>query len=51
MKVTDNFYVALPKGPISDEHFLIIPKKHFSSTTALDENLKAEIDEIKKDLT
>ena len=26
-----NFYCALPKGPVSNEHFLIIPKQHIGN--------------------
>jgi hypothetical protein len=31
-----NFYVALPKGPACDEHFLIIPHKHIGHSLELD---------------
>ena len=30
-----SFYVALPKGPISDYHFLIVPKTHIASSIEL----------------
>ena len=35
---TENFYLALAKGPVSDEHFLIIPKQHIASSVELDES-------------
>jgi len=30
------FYAALPKGPVTDEHFLIIPKQHIAHSLELD---------------
>jgi diadenosine tetraphosphate (Ap4A) HIT family hydrolase len=27
---SSHFYCALAKGPVTDEHFLIIPKKHIA---------------------
>jgi hypothetical protein len=28
VEVRDHFYVAIPKGGIVEEHFLLIPKEH-----------------------
>ena len=31
IKETKNeFYLAMPKGPVTDEHFLIVPKQHIA---------------------
>ena len=32
----EHFYAALPKGPVTDEHFLIIPNKHIAHSLELD---------------
>lgn len=37
MQRRDHFYAALPKGPVVDEHFLIIPNKHIAHTLELDD--------------
>ena len=34
--IKKDFYAALPKGPVTDEHFLIIPKKHTAHSLELD---------------
>ena len=31
----NQFYLAMPKGPVTDEHFLIVPKEHIASTLEL----------------
>lgn len=41
-------YVALPKGPVVDHHFLIIPKNHVGSALALSESAKRELSSMKK---
>jgi len=45
-----NFYVALPKGPVCDEHFLIIPHKHLAHSLELDADQDKEFHEIKSTL-
>jgi RNA recognition motif-containing protein len=37
IKQAKNFYSALPKGPVCDEHFLIIPNKHIAHSLELDD--------------
>ena len=32
---TNQFYIAMPKGPVTDEHFLIVPKQHLASSIEL----------------
>jgi diadenosine tetraphosphate (Ap4A) HIT family hydrolase len=29
------FYIAVPKGPVNDEHFLIVPKTHLAHSLEL----------------
>jgi len=41
-------YVALPKGPVVDHHFLIIPKNHTPNTTELSSLAKTELGAMKK---
>lgn len=38
IKLGKHFYSALPKGPVCDEHFLIIPNKHIAHSLELDES-------------
>ena len=38
IKQGKDFYSALPKGPVCDEHFLIIPNKHIAHSLELDES-------------
>ena len=42
------FYVAYPKGPIDDFHFLIIPKNHIRSFMELNTDQKNEFERILK---
>jgi diadenosine tetraphosphate (Ap4A) HIT family hydrolase len=49
-KETNNFYIALAKGPIVDEHFLIIPKKHIAHTLELENELEDEYEALKNKL-
>ena len=44
----NNFYLAYSKGPINNFHFLILPKKHYSSYFSLPKILKEEFKEILK---
>lgn len=36
---TDNFYLALAKGPVCDDHFLILPRQHIASSLELSGDL------------
>lgn len=45
--VREHFYAALPKGPINDEHLLIIPKLHIGHTLELDNTQEEEYNEMK----
>lgn len=29
------FYLAVPKGPVTDEHFLVVPKQHIAHSLEL----------------
>ncbi|TNV85145.1 hypothetical protein FGO68_gene10308 [Halteria grandinella] len=47
-----NFYAALPKGPVTDEHFLIVPNKHIAHTLELEvgDAIEEEYLKLKQDL-
>lgn len=45
-----HFYVALPKGPVCDQHFLIIPHKHIGHSLELDPEQEVEFLDIKANL-
>ena len=38
-----HFYIAMPKGPVCDNHFLIVPKRHIAHSLELDEPLEDEL--------
>jgi RNA recognition motif-containing protein len=42
----NDFYLAYPKGPITNFHFLVIPKHHIRGYLNLLDNQKKELDEI-----
>ena len=42
-----HFYIALPKGPVCDEHFLIVPKQHIAHSLELNEEMEEELNGIK----
>ena len=46
LKSYQNFYLAYPKGPIENMHFLILPKKHIQSFIEMDQTMKNEFEEI-----
>eukprot|EP00347_Sterkiella_histriomuscorum_P005571 403356100 len=48
--IRDQFYAALPKGPVTDEHILIIPKKHIGHSLELDNAQEEEYLQMKQDL-
>jgi len=37
-------YIAMPKGPIVQHHFLILPKKHYATTLQCPQNVIKEIE-------
>ena len=45
-----HFYIALPKGPVCDEHFLIVPKNHIAHSLELTEEMEEEFIQIKQRL-
>ena len=47
IKETPNFYIALPKGPIIDDHFLIVPKTHIAHSIELTEEQEQEMLKLK----
>lgn len=42
-----HFYIALPKGPVCDEHFLIVPKEHIAHSVELTPDQEQELAAIK----
>lgn len=44
------FYLALAKGPVCDEHFLILPKDHIAHSLELNKEQEEELAEIKRRL-
>jgi len=48
LTVLNEFYVAYPKGPIDDFHFLVVPKNHIRSFIDLNKDQKNEFDKILK---
>jgi len=34
-EIKNDFYLAMPKGPVTDEHFLIVPKSHIAHSLEL----------------
>lgn len=48
--VGKDLYVALPKGPVVDHHFLLIPKNHISSTCSLPAKSREELETLKQSL-
>lgn len=43
VSIGENFYVAMPKGPLNDQHVLILPINHIQSTAILSEEHFAEL--------
>jgi RNA recognition motif-containing protein len=50
LKEFKEFYLAYPKGPINNFHFLIIPRRHIKSFIDLKENQQKEYNDILKTL-
>jgi hypothetical protein len=46
LKEFNDFYLAYPKGPITNFHFLVIPKHHIRGYLNLIDTQKKELDEI-----
>ena len=46
---SENFYCALPKGPVVEEHFLIVPKQHIPNQIQIfnDPELSQEFENMK----
>ena len=42
-----NFYIAMPKGPVCDEHFLIVPKHHLAHTLELSDEIEEEFEMLR----
>ncbi len=47
LKEMGEFYIAYPKGPIDDFHFLVLPKNHIKSFTSLNESQRLEYFKIR----
>lgn len=48
---SENFYVVTDLYPISSEHFLIIPKKHYTSYSMISYKLDDELNQLIKKIT
>jgi hypothetical protein len=51
LKEFTEFYLAYPKGPVDDFHFLLLPKKHIPCFLDLNETQKSEFVSILETLT
>lgn len=40
-------YIAMPKGPLTDDHVMILTKEHVQSMVAADEDIRDEISKVK----
>ena len=47
MSIGDNFYCALAKGPLVEEHVLIVPIEHLPSTLSLPSDSDSELQKFK----
>ena len=45
---SEDFYLAVPKGPVIDEHFLIVPKTHVAHSLELTESQEEEMAKVKQ---
>ena len=41
---SEHFYIAMPKGPVCDDHFLIVPKRHIAHSLELQDDLEDEFE-------
>ena len=44
---SEHFYIAMPKGPVCDDHFLIVPKRHIAHSLELTEVLEEEFMQLR----
>ena len=42
-----HFYIAMPKGPVCDEHFLLVPKRHIAHTLELADEVEEEFEQLR----
>ena len=47
IKTGKELYIALPKGPVVDHHFLIIPRNHIQSMIHLESSAQSELNYLK----
>lgn len=44
----EHFYLAVPKGPVVDEHFIIVPKRHIAHSLELSDAQEEELHGLKQ---
>lgn len=50
ISIGENFYCALPKGPLVQDHVLVIPVEHLPNTLSLLQNSEVELDRFQNGL-
>ena len=50
VSIGEHAYLALPKGPLNEDHLLILPIAHHRCTLELPEEVSQEIEKFKKAL-
>ena len=41
---SEHFYIAMPKGPVCDDHFLLVPKRHIAHSLELADEVEEEFE-------
>ena len=44
---SEHFYIAMPKGPVCDDHFLLVPKRHIAHTLELTDEVEEEFEMLR----
>ncbi len=44
---SEHFYIAMPKGPVCDEHFLIVPKRHIAHSLELTDDIEDDYEMLR----
>ena len=48
VSIGDHAYLALPKGPLNEDHLLVLPIAHHRCTLEIPEEVSEEIEKFKK---